>query len=415
MKFVEEKKAGFEFKSTSKSRLTKYQKCPALAYRSLRETKQSLEENHAIEIGNLSHELAAQELHKLQQNKDFEYDFTRLEKYRNLSTYAEAVENFKWINLRKILEGQAVIEIEKEISIPMPEVDEGFMLKLKPDALTYMSIDKHDYIGIIEFKTGYSDITQIDSELILYCYAIAKKYSLPVSFQRINLSNGKKFEKKFSRYEIGKLHDQIVIVMKKWKEDMEGDIIPEVKPGSHCSYCHYLNKCSGRKYVSTLRQKYKAVIILKELAKKYEAEIKQAAKEELDRHPEYVESVGEHVLLPFLDNKYGAISKTISFNSLAKRALKKDEVKDLLIQHVLMNPTPENIEMLKESMELSLTDQVSNILDSGGLRETIENYDNEGVKSVFKNGDYSIPIKRVVKSSIAIKAEMKAEEDEENE
>lgn len=413
MEFVTERKNKKEFGSVSKSRLAKYMKCPAQAYESLRETKKDLSFNQAIEKGNLYHELAAKQLHDMCTNKDYVYDIKKLETYTDLGIYNEVLDSMKFINLSKKLDGQAIIEIEKEITIQLPEVAPDFIVRAKPDGLSYMTIDKQDYIGIIEFKSGFSDISVIDNEVIIYAYAISKKYSLPVVFQRINLTNGKMFTHVFNKYRLAELKPQIVYVIKKWKSDMESEIKPEIKPGSHCSYCPYLTKCAGRKHISTLRQKYKAAIIAKNLAKKYEEEVKDAAKAELEMHPEYTESKGENILLPFLDNRYGAISKTTEFNQLAKKIVKKDEVKDLIIEYVLSNPTPENQELLKNCMSISLTDEVANILENNTLAETIQNTENVGIKESFKGDNYIIPVKRSIRTTISIKEKISGDDEDE--
>lgn len=415
MEFIQEEQKKFEFNSISKSRLSQYQVCPGMAWKKLRETKRDLSTNELIEKGFLYHEFAAKELFSMCTNKDYQYDNSRLDSFTNLKIYNEALNDFKYINLNRILEGQAIIDIEKEISIPIPEVGEEFVLRAKPDALSYLSSDNVDYIGVIEFKSGYGHINIVDSESILYSYAISQKYNLPIFFQRVNLSNGKKFFKKFTVYELKNMKKQIVSVLKKWKKDMESEIMPEIKPGNHCMYCKYLKKCSGRKNINTLRQKYKAVILLKKLTKVYEDEIKDAAKLVLEKHPEYSEEKGEYILLPFLDNKYGAISKTSEFNGLANRKLKKDEVKDILIEHVMKNPTQENVDILKACMSLSLTDEVADLLESGDLELTIKTTENEGVRSAFKGDNYAIPVKRIIKTNISFKEKYEEDEDENNE
>lgn len=382
MEFYEVKKE-VKITSASKSRVGLYNKCPLRAYKTLREVKNEFNSNKMIDMGMLAHELAAKEVSELSGKP---YNVEKLAERYPLEVIYEVQENTRTtINFEKIFRDQTVTAIEETFSIELPEVEAGFKLISKPDAMSFTNIGDMPYICVYDWKTGYAAIDQVDSESIIYAYAAYKKHQLPVIFYRINLTTGKRWSHEFTSESISNMEPILIALLKKYKAEMESEYVPEYKPGSHCLYCPYITKCEGRKFVSTLRQKMKAAIWAKELAKKYEAEVKGAAKEVLDNIKEPLRE-GELPLLPFLDNKYGAVANTSRSFQLASRKIKATEVLNLLIESDLISQVVDNL-------KLKIDLETATLLNS-----------------------LQIPTKEVVRTTIKLEAvQGESEEEEENE
>ena len=355
--------------SASKSRLAEYKKCPLKAAKKMRDTKYRNIDSKQLEIGKLAHELAEIELNKIQ-GKDFNIE--DIEKRYDMPVILEVKESmFKWLNFNKLFEDKTIIEIEESFSVDMEEVTEGFKLIIKPDAVAYGEIDKNPYMFIYEWKSGFNMTTEVDNEAIVYAYGAYKKYGLPIIFNRVNLRTGKIFSHEFSAQSLVDLEPMLISLMKRYKRDMEDEILPEFTPGGHCQYCPFISECEGRKYVSSLRHKQKAAIWAKELAKKYEAEVKAAAKVVLDNTE--ITSDTE-VLLPFLDNKYGVVADTSKSYQLATRKVSKKDLISLIKDSGYF-------EEFIDSMDLKITENQAEILK--------ENFD--------------IPVKEVTRTTIKLK------------
>ena len=382
MEFYTEVKKKIKVGSASKSKISLYNKCPLRAYKTLREVKGDFGGSKMLDIGMLAHELAAKEVYKLSGK---EYNIEKLALRYPLEVIYEVQENTRAkVNFEKIFKDQSIISIEETFSIELPEIDKDFKLISKPDAIAFGNINGQPYVRIYDWKTGYGTINEIDSEAIIYAYAAYKKYSLPVIFARVSLTTGKFWSNEFSTVSLENMTPMLIGLLKSYKKDMENEVLPEFKPGSHCQYCPFITQCDGRKYVTTLRQKMKAAIWAKELAKKYENEVKNAAKEVLGNIKEPLKE-GEIPLLPFLDNRYGAIANTSKSYQVASRKIKAVDILNLLIDSGLISNVVDNL-------KLKLDQDSANLLNS-----------------------LQIPTKEVVKTTIKLEAVQGESEEEEEE
>jgi hypothetical protein len=376
MKFFDEKKlAKIRVNSASKSRLGIYKKCPLMAAKKLRDTKKRESNSKALDIGILGHDLAEIELRRIS-GKEINVSSMEAElekKYDLPVIYAVKNDLFKRLSFDKLFEDQTIIEIEESFSVDMEEVAEGFKLIIKPDAVSYREINGNPYMSIYEWKTGFNMVTEIDTESIIYAYGAYRKYGLPIIFNRVNLRNGKIFSHEFSPESLIDMEQMLISLMKRYKRDMEDEILPEFEPGSHCQYCDFINECEGRKYVSSLRHKYKAAVWAKELAKRYESEVKTAAKEVLS-HSQPSEGE-ETVLLPFLNGKFGAVAEISKSFSLATRKVNKKDLIKLI-------KDSEHFEDFLDSMDIKIQEHLVNVVEE----------------------EFGIPVKEVIRTSIKLKA-----------
>jgi len=377
MKFVDTNDMRGKIKSVSKSRLEKYQKCPLWAYKDLRNTK-DFNRTRNLEIGILAHAIAAK---KLADKVGIKREIFDLEEKYDLDVIYEVQEEiFRYTNFNYLYDKVQVIGIEETISFEMPEIEDEFNFIGRFDVVSFMEYDNQKYIVVDDFKSGFYISTEVDTEALVYSYAAYKHYNLPVIFRRIGLRNGKLWSKIFSKETLERMKDKIIFKIKHWKEEMEGELIPEYTPGTHCLYCSMLNTCQGRKDVSNLNKKFKASIWAKQYAKKMEAEVKNGAKEVLEHVP--ISEVGkEEILIPFLNNKYGATVSTTESYMLAGRKLKKRDIIKLLIE----------------------TGEIENFIDNLDIK-----FDQE--LALKLETDYKIPFRKQVKSTIKLVEQKESEE-----
>lgn len=373
MKFIDVNKRK-EIKKVSKSLLSKYEKCPLWAYKDIRETKPKNFSSKPLEVGILAHEYAAKMLaEKIGVTREVNENKFPLE------VVYEVKQMIKKINLDYFYRNLQIIGVEEYLTFESPEVEKDFVFAGRFDALSFTEVEEQKYIVVDDFKTSFVISTEVDSEALIYAYAVNKHFGLPVIFRRISLRNGRYFSHTFESADLEDMKETILFKIKFWKEELEGELIPEYTPGSHCQYCPYLSSCQGRKDISNLNKKYKAAIWAKQFAKKYETEVKAAAAEVLT-HTTEIED-GE-VLLPFLDNKYGAVAKISKSYSLKTRKFKKEDIIKLLI-------------------ETGEIDKYINLLDIK-LDESL-------AKELAE--DYKIPTKEVVRTTVSL-VEKQGEENE---
>jgi len=379
MKFVDEIKQGYEIRTVSKSKMDTYLKCPLRAYKDLREPRVHTS-SRALDIGNLTHAIIEREVAKyLGQN--VEEIEKIIEQYDLDVIYQVQNDILKRFNVEKLLENQTPLEAEENFSIPLEEVKPGFILSLKPDLLTYRDVDGQSFVQIYDWKTGMGMSTEVDSEAILYAYAVYKRFRLPVIFTRVGLRFGKIWSHEFSRDTLESMEPLIIRLVKKYVTDMESDIEPEHKPGSHCLYCPFIESCNaGKEYNDSLTDKFKTMVWAKELAKKLEKEIKEAAKEVLSRVGKPENDGEEVVLLPFTEGRYGAVAKT-SVSWQLPRKIKKADVITLLEG---AGKLPEVLDKL----DLKIDEELATMLQQ----------------------EFQVPVKPVARTSIRL-VEQQSEED----
>jgi len=355
--------------SVSKSRLQDFEKCPLMAYKKIRDTS-AFESNQAIEIGNLTHELAEK---RIADFANIEFHIQNIAQRYDLVTIDTVNSMLENKNIESFYSDIQVIAIEEPISVSMPEVREGFVFSARFDIVSFAEIDEQRYIIVDDLKSSPAIKKEIDLEAIFYAYLAYEKYGgLPVIFRRISLSSNQVFKEIFSVNRIEKMKPNIIFKAMQYMEDMESEMLPEYNPGKHCLYCPYISTCKGRKEINSLHNKFKASIWAKMYAKRYEGEVKSAAQEVLNR--QYLPLPGEEVvLLPFLRNRYGVTAKTSESWQLAKRNLKKADIINLLIE-------------------------------TGDISDFISNLDikfNEELAEKLSR-EYDIEMKRVVKTSISL-------------
>jgi hypothetical protein len=340
-------------------------------YQDIRNTKRSVENSRVLDIGILAHEIAAKEVFQLAGK---EYNLEKIIERFPMDVIYEVQESVKGsVNFERLFSGQAIIAVEESFSVDLPQVAENFRLISKPDAMTYREVRGTPYMCVYEWKSGFTINASVDTEALVYAYATHKKYGLPVIFNRVNIRTGKIWSHEFTAQSIIDIEPMLISLMKKFKVDMESEFTPEFKPGSHCQYCPYIAKCDGRKYVNTLRHKYKAALWAKELAKKYEDEVKRAAAEVLATAvPENGEE-GTEVLLPFLEGRYGAVANTTKSYQLGTRKIKKADIIKALKEADMLDAVIDNL-------DLKFDEDVANLL----------------------SGSFDIPMKEVVRTTIKL-------------
>lgn len=385
MKFVNTKNLTNKIKSVSKSRLADHEKCPLMAYNKARDTKPN-QGGRALEVGILAHEIAAK---KAADIAGIAREVNNvMERFPMDVIYEVQEEIFKHTNFSHLYNTMQIIGVEESVSFPMPDIADNFRFNGRFDCVAYMEINKQKYIVVDDYKTGFQISTDVDTEAIVYAYAAFKHFggsALPVIFRRIGLRNGKTWSHEFSVDTLNNMESVIVFKVQHWKDEMEGELIPEHTPGSHCLYCPYLRNCSGRRHVDSLHRKYKAAIWAKQYAKALESEVKSAAMEVLSAS-ETPSTNEELVLLPFLGDRYGAVAKTTESYQLKGRKLKKAEIIKMLVE----------------------TGEIGDYLDQVDIKF------NEDL-SVLLNDTYKIPMKRVTRTAVSLVESRQEEEDEENE
>lgn len=377
MEFLEVKQERRNITSVSKSRFAEYQRCPLKAWHLLRETKRDFDRGRPLDLGILGHDIAAQECSRILGGnyQPTAEDFP-------LDVVFEVNEEIRGnINFEKLLDEQVLVGIEDQYSIELSQVAAGFSLIVKNDLTTYREILGRPYTVVYEWKTGYQLSSEVDSEAILYAYAAYKKYGLPVIFIRVGLRNGKRFVKEFSVEALEAIEPTVVKLVKKYKADMEDEYSPEFRPGSHCLYCSKINSCDGRKYIASLRHKFKAAVWAKQLAKMYEDEVKNAAKEILAKEGAPDEG-GVKALIPFLEGRYGAIATTSKSYQMATRKVKKPEIIQKIIEE-------DRIEEFAEFFDIKFDEESS-----------------EKITEAFE-----IPFKEVVRTTIKLVEEEEVEDE----
>lgn len=372
--------------SVSKSRLAAFSKCPQRAWLALRDTERSLENNRFLDIGILAHELAAEKVYELAGK---EYNLESIEaRFPETIIYAVKTEIEGKVNFERLLKNQHILEIEQSFSIEMEMIEKDFRLIVKPDLITYRDIHGKPFINVYDWKTGFNMSTEVDTEAMIYAYAAFKKYGINIIFTRVNIKSGKIWSHEFTTENLMLMEPILIPLIKRFKKNMESGMVPEFKPGSHCSTCKYITKCDGRKYISSLRHKYKAAIWAKELAKKYENDVKSAAAEILSatQLPDLPEREKEYVLLPFLNGEFGAIAETSKSYQLASRKIKKIDIIKALMQANML-------ETVVDQLDLKFNEEVSEFLSQ----------------------TFKIPMKEVVRTTIKLVAKGGEEEGENNE
>ena len=380
MKFVSTKNLNNKITSFSKSRLEKHGKCPLWAYNDLRSTK-GQDSSRALEIGILAHEIAAK---KLADKVGIEREVFDVKERFPLEVIFEVEEEiFKYTNFDYLYKDMQVIGVEESVSFEVPEIQKGFRFNGRFDAVSFMEIYNQKYIVVDDFKTGFHISTTVDTEALIYAYAAYKHFGgLPVIFRRIGLRNGKLWSHEFSIQTLKNMENNILFKVKHWKEEMEGDLIPEYTPGSHCMYCPYLSSCQGRKDITNLNRKMKASIWAKQYAKKLDAEVKAGATEVLS-HMEVPEAGKEVVLLPFLGNKYGAVAKTSESFGLKGRKITKTDLIKLLIE-------TGDIGRFAEALDIKLTGEMAQIIET----------------------EYKIPTKRTLRTTVSLVETLEEDDNE---
>lgn len=372
--------------SVSKSRLASFSKCPQRSWLALRDTERSIDNNRFLDIGILAHELAAEQVYVIAGK---EYNLESIEaRFPPEIIYAVKTEIDGKVNFEKLLKNQHILEIEQSFSIEMEMIEKDFRLIVKPDLITYRDIKGKPFISVYDWKTGFSMSTEVDIEAMIYAYAAFKKYGINIIFNRVNIKSGKIWSHEFTYENLLLIEPIIIPLIKRFKRTMEKGMVPEFKPGSHCATCKYIAQCDGRKYISSLRHKYKAAVWAKELAKKYETEVKGAAAEVLSatQLPDLPDRDKEIVLLPFLNGEFGAIAETSKSYQLAGRKIKK-------------------VDIIKALLQANMLDQVIENLDLKFDAEVSE----------FLSENFKIPMKEVVRTSIKLIAKGGEEEGDNNE
>lgn len=364
-----------EINSVSKSKLMMYDKCPLKAYKAERDTS-LFQGSKEMEVGVLAHEIAAKEVANFY---GIAREINNIEERFELDIIFKTQESIKYDKLKSYYGGHIdLIGVEQAESIQVDDVCDGFRVNVRFDAISRALIKDRNYIVIDDWKTGFQLSTEVDTEALIYAYVAYKTYNLPVIFRRISLFTGKLWTNIFSEESILKIESTILYKMKKYKEEMESEYIPEHKPGSHCVYCPFLRQCEGRKFVDSLNNKYKASLIAKAYSSKLESDVKNAAKELLNELPE-----GETVLIPFINGGYGAVAKTSTSFQLAKRKITNKDLIKLLVE----------------------TGEIDEYMDALTLKI------NEPLYNHLKK-DYGIELKEVVKTTVELKINEKEDENE---
>jgi len=354
-------------KSASKSRLGDFEKCPLMAYKKLRDPK-PIDMNFDLQVGNLAHELAEK---KIADFAGINFQVNHMEERFPLVVIDKVLSILEKKNIESYYNDFQVIGIEESFSIPMPEVSEDFMLTGRFDVISMADINDQKYIIVDDLKSGANFKKEVDTEAIVYAYAASEKYGgLPVIFRKIALASNAIFTEEFSRDRLMRLKPALIFKLKEYKEDMESEMIPDYTPGDHCVYCPYLSQCQGRKDLSSLNKKIKAATWAKQYAKKYESEVKSAAKEILENVPTEDNTL---VLVPFLNGRYGAVSKISESWGLKKRDFNKKDIINLLIE----------------------TGEIENFVDNLDIK-----FDERLASKI--SHDFEIPTKRTVRQTISI-------------
>jgi len=350
-------------RTVSKTKLVDFNKCPLMAYKKVRDNSAFIE-NADIQRGNLAHELAEKKI-----ADEFNLDFSseNIEERFNLEVINEVLNIMENTNILHYYKGMQVFGIEESVVIELDNIKEDDIVSLscRFDIVSYAEIDNQRYIVVDDLKSGQAVKESTDTEAIIYAFVAYEKFGgLPVIFRRIALSSNKKFVEIFTPEKLEKLRPSIMFQIKKYVEEMESDMIPEYTPGDHCLCCPFISSCQGRKKVDSLQNKLKASIWAKAYAKKYENEVKSAAKEIMEKIPT-APSGEEVVLVPFLNGKYGVKQKTSSSWGLKGRKISKKDIINLLIE-------TGDIESYKDALDIKFNESLAKKLTEDYEIETKE-------------------------------------------
>ena len=342
--------------SVSKSRLNDYEKCPLMAWKKLRDHKNRFDDsNKQLQKGILAHEIAAKKVAEIMGEERDIYEVASRFDLEVVYEVEELMENVPWGRwYNKVVP----IGVEKLFSMDIALGESVITFQGYYDAVGIVSIDEQQYVVIDEFKSGAIK-KSVDLEALLYAYAAYKEYNLPVLFRRMSLSFKNTFEHIFSEERLQTIEPVIQHKMYYWKEEMESDMEPEYTPGGHCQYCPYLSSCNGSRVVNSLHRKIKAAILHKEKAKRYENEVKEAAKQILSEREDLFEpGSNEAEVIPFLEGKYGVVAKHSESYRFKKAT--KGKVLAQLLEKVEAGEIP--MDIIKPHLDIKVDQEVADIV-----------------------------------------------------
>ena len=361
----------FEKTNITLSDIKKHENCPAQGYMALRDDKPVATNPH-WQFTSLYWITILDYLKSKVKGQDFSRD-TRAEIARfGADAFVKVNRAFNRSSPDRFLSLGKIIGI----NIPVLVRGERANFSTSVDLVALSEHQGNKMISIVKFKfaPGVKKDEDIESvaQAVAASYAYAKEHhgldvpefgslnmdnTLPVRFYRVSAINGVTQMFDYSKEDIVRNQQVIEISAENTKHDLEADHYPEFKPGDHCFDCRFLKQCQMRKGIKTIGDKYKASIFFKQLAKKYETEVKEFAQAELDKNLDTLLESGDMVIPLSGDDYVVHVTRSSSYNLSRKKAAPK---KLDLFRSMIEDGSLEGEDTDLVSVDFKITDAVVN-------------------------------------------------------
>lgn len=368
----------------SKTSYENFKKCNLKAWLELR-NPQRVAAGQSANVGLLAHELAAAKLDEFVNGKDIKSS-AAYSKYDE-TAILKVLEDMRGFHIiEDIASGFETISIEEAFSIEMPNVAEEFKLAGRFDAIGLKILGDQSFMQVLEWKSGFLTEDSLDAEALFYSFAAYKKYGMGVLFTRANLQTGKIVSEAISLESLEALEGILTTKFQNFKNVLEADVEPKFEPGNHCLYCPFIDRCPGQEQVvDTLEDDLRILEWAKQLVKDKDTKLKNAGKEVLKQEPLVFDDLNpSKVLVPGTLLSVTASGST--YWQSASRSVKKTDIVDKLLEADVFSTMPE----LREKVDVKINDQqIAFVVESLG-----------------------IPLKKVEKTTVTVKAVSSDEEEE---
>lgn len=350
--------------TVSKSQYVPFEKCQLQGWLLRNEQRPKSVASEEMRIGVLTHELAEAYLRNAPIGAvTAKYPASMVAEVmvgmKGLDHVVHAVDDMKVLD-EETDEEVPYYEIEKQFSIDMPEVAEGFRLVGRFDlfgykTLTYIDrdgdLETRQHAAVVEFKTSQILNDTDDTEALLYAFAAYKLTGMPVQFTRWNLRLNQKYVQRFDVWYLKMLEKHCFIPeFINYKFVVEAPQKPAFTSGPHCVYCPFIEQCTAKDFAPvTLQDDFALLEWAKALVERTQSKLKEAGKEVLANDD--VAFNESKVLIPGAHLAVVA-SRTASYQ-LASRKNKKADVIQALARRGVLDKYVDSLDIKFNTEELN--------------------------------------------------------------
>lgn len=371
----------------SKSKYMPYEQCRLWGYllqNNLRSAKRSVLGNEA-KVGTLAHELAEAYLTNAPIGAiTTKYSPTLvasvMETMKGLLKVRELVSDLV-VTDEETDEELPFYEIEKAVTIPLPEVAEDFAITGRFDVFGYKELTFEDEDGdlvnaqhavVIELKTSAVFNDKDDTEALLYAFLAYRETGLPVIFKRFNLRMSKCYEARYSKRYLKVLEECFINEFTNYLYVINDKNKPAFTPGSHCLHCPFIDQCEARAFnPQNLQDELRVLEWAQQLVAEKTNLLKAAGHEVLSREANKEEELkpGYKMLIPGANLNVGL--KVSGFWQLQSRKNKKSDVIKALAERNLLDTYINSLDIKFDSEELNDQVEALGYRLKHSLRQTI--------------------------------------------